>query len=117
MFVIDDTLITASPKDTILRGITRDSVLTLARDWGISVEERPVSIKEIVDAARSGRLKEAFGTGTAATITSIELIAHEEEEYHIPALNEDSLTKRLFKELDDIKTGRKEDKYGWVYKV
>jgi branched-chain amino acid aminotransferase len=117
MFVIGDTLVTASPKDTILRGINRDSVLTLARDWGVKVEERPVSVREIVDAAKSGQLREAFGTGTAATITSIELVAYEEEEYMIPELNENSLTNRFLHELDAIKTGRKVDKYGWVYKV
>ncbi len=117
MFVIDDTLVTAAPKDTILKGITRDSVMTLARDWGIPVEERPVSVEEVVDAAKSGRLKEAFGTGTAATITRIELIGYKDADYHLPVLGTGSLASRFLQALDDIKTGKMEDRHGWIYKI
>lgn len=116
MFVIDDTLITATPNDTILKGITRDSVITLAREWGVPVEERSVSVKEVVDAAKKGRLQEVFGTGTAATITRVELMAYEEVDYHLP-LEDDSLAVRFKEALDDIKTGKKDDKHDWVYKI
>ncbi|MGZ4034467.1 MAG: branched-chain amino acid aminotransferase, partial [Bacteroidia bacterium] len=67
MIVIDDVLITPPVGDTILAGITRDSVLTLARDWKMKVQERKISIDEVLDAHKRGTLEEAFGTGTAAT--------------------------------------------------
>ncbi|NVJ48351.1 MAG: branched-chain amino acid aminotransferase, partial [Cytophagia bacterium] len=68
MFVIDGVLRTAPTSGTILKGITRDSVLTIAREWGMQVEESPVRVSEVVAAAKEGRLQEAFGVGTAATI-------------------------------------------------
>ena len=117
MFVIDNTIITTPTSDTILAGITRDSVLTLAKDWGMKVEERRVSIKEVEQALREGRLQEAFGTGTAATIANIAKIGIGDNEYILPAIDNNAFSKRVFKALDDIKTGRTEDKWGWVYKV
>jgi branched-chain amino acid aminotransferase len=77
MFVVGDKVLTATTNDTVLSGITRESVLTIARDWGIKVEERQVSVAEIVQALKAGAVKEAFGTGTAATITKIETIGYE----------------------------------------
>ena len=68
MFVIEDTLVTPALSDSILAGITRDSVLKLARHWGMKVEERKVSVRELVDGLQKGKVKEAFGAGTAATI-------------------------------------------------
>jgi branched-chain amino acid aminotransferase len=117
MFVIDDTLITTPTSDTILAGITRDSVLTLARDWGIKVEERRISVKEVEEAIQQGRLQEAFGTGTAATIANIAKIGIGEKQYTLPEVNSNNFSKKVFKALDDIKTGRLEDKWGWIYKV
>ena len=117
MFVIDNTIITTPTSDTILAGITRDSVLALAKDWGMKVEERRVSIKEVEQALREGRLQEAFGTGTAATIANIAKIGIGDNEYILPAIDNNAFSKRVFKALDDIKTGRTEDKWGWVYKV
>jgi branched-chain amino acid aminotransferase len=117
MFLIDGVLVTAETQDTVLKGITRDSVLTLAREWGVPVEERPVEVHEVVDAARSGRLLEAFGTGTAATITSIANIGYEGKDFSLPPLTDKSLCARLRAALESIKTGRAEDKYGWIYKV
>ncbi|MDF2456664.1 MAG: ilvE, partial [Cytophagaceae bacterium] len=69
MFVIGDTLVTPPLSSSILAGITRDSILTIAREWGVKVEERRVSVEEVVEAHKKGLLKDAFGTGTAATIT------------------------------------------------
>jgi branched-chain amino acid aminotransferase len=71
MFLIDGKLITPSTRDTILDGVTRDTVIALTKSWGIPVEERRVSIAEIVDAAKSGKLTDAFGAGTAATIAPV----------------------------------------------
>ncbi|MFM2018394.1 MAG: hypothetical protein RL007_2050 [Bacteroidota bacterium] len=117
MFVIGDTLITPKLGDTILAGITRDSVLTLARDWGMKVEERKVSIDEILDAYRSGNLREAFGTGTAATIAHISNIGFEGEDFELPQLTPECFSVRVAKAMDDVRRARIEDKHGWVYRV
>ncbi|MDH5474059.1 MAG: branched-chain amino acid aminotransferase [Cyclobacteriaceae bacterium] len=117
LFVLDDVLVTAPAGDTILKGITRDSVLTLARDWGMKVEERKLEVTELIDAIKSGRLKEAFGAGTAATIAHIATIGHEGVDYDLPKKPADAFSNRILNELDAIRTGRKEDKFGWVYKV
>jgi len=115
MFMIDDTLITAPTGDTILNGITRDSVLTLARDWGVNVEERKVSVEEVIDAAKSGRLQEAFGAGTAATIANIATICYDGVDYDLPENRE--FSNKVLTTLDDIRTGRSEDRFGWVHRI
>jgi branched-chain amino acid aminotransferase len=117
MFVINNTLITSQTSGTILKGITRDSVLTLARDWGMKVEERNVSVKEVVEAAKNGTLQEAFGVGTAATIAHIAQIGFEDEVYELGAIESREFSNRVLKTLDEIKTGRVEDKFGWTLKV
>ena len=117
MFIINDTLITAPAGETILNGITRDSVLTLARDWGLKVEERRVSVTEVIEAIKNGSLKEAFGTGTAATIAHIELIGYEGEEYALPPVTERVFSNKVLKALEEIKTGLLPDKFNWLYKV
>jgi branched-chain amino acid aminotransferase len=117
MFVVDGVLITPPIGDTILAGITRDSVLTIARDLGFKVEERKISVDEIIDAQRAGTLQEAFGTGTAATIAPICLIGYEGADYPLPAITANSFSARVEKELEDIRKGRKEDKHGWMVKV
>jgi branched-chain amino acid aminotransferase len=117
MFVIGDTLITPQLGDTILAGITRDSVLTLARDWGMKVEERKISVDEIVEALKKGELEEAFGTGTAATIATITTIGYEGNDYDLPALNPDGFSRRVNKALDNIRRGRSNDPHNWVHRV
>jgi len=117
MFVIDDTLVTPALGDSILAGITRDSVLKLARHWGMKVEERRVSVKEIVEAVKAGRLKEAFGAGTAATIAHIELIGYEDKDYYLPPVAERKFANRVFDELEGIKRGAKPDTFGWTVKM
>lgn len=117
MFVVDNTLITPALSDSILAGITRDSVLKLARKWGMSVEERKVSVSEIIEAARSGRLREAFGAGTAATIAHIELIGFEGKDYYLPAIAERKFANRVYEELEGIKRGTRPDPFGWITKM
>tara|TARA_R110000796_G_scaffold252557_1_gene387721 strand:- start:112084 stop:113148 length:1065 start_codon:yes stop_codon:yes gene_type:complete len=117
MFIIDNTLITAPASGTILKGITRDSVLTLARDWGMKVEERKVPVKEIVEAAKNGTLQEAFGVGTAATIAHIARIGFEDEVYDLGPIAEREFSNKVLFELDRIKTGKVEDKFNWTLKV
>jgi branched-chain amino acid aminotransferase len=117
MFVIDDVLMTAETGDTVLEGITRDSVITLAKDWGIQVEVRQITVEEVISALEEGRIQEAFGVGTAATVAHIELIGHEGKDYPLPVINDELFSSRVAKELDEIKTGKIEDKFGWMHKV
>ncbi len=117
-FVIGDTAITPDlEKDTILEGVTRSSVLTLLREKGMKVEERPISIDEIADAYKAGTLKEAFGTGTAASITPIAELTYHDNHMKLANVDTWETTNFLKKELSDIRYGRKEDNHGWVYKV
>ncbi len=118
MFLINDTLITAPTGDTILAGITRNSALTLAKDWGYQVEERNVAVAEIIKAIEDGTLKEAFGTGTAATIAQIKKIAHNGKDYAIgESPGARVLSNRLLKTLDNIKYGREADPHNWIVKI
>ena len=117
MFVIDNKIYTAPTSGTILKGITRDSVLTLARDWGMEVIEEPLKVATIVDAARNGQLQEAFGVGTAATIAPIAKIGFEEDTFELPNPENWTVSKRILDELNAIRTGKKADTYGWTFKV
>lgn len=117
MFLFDDTLTTASIDDTILDGITRKSVLQLAKELGVKVEERKISVKEVIEAAQNGRLKEAFGVGTAATIAPIAALGFDGKDYHLPEIGEHSLSKRLFDEMENIKRGRTADTRGWIQTI
>jgi len=117
MFVIDDVLVTPSLSDSILAGITRQSVLELARYWNMPVEERRVSVKELVKALEEGRVQEAFGAGTAATIAHIELIGHEGKNYHLPDINERRFSNKVYYELENIKRGKTLDLFGWIHRM
>lgn len=115
MFIIDGKLITAALGDTILNGITRDSVITLANDWGVEVEERKVEVAEVIDAIETGRLQEAFGAGTAATIAQIATIGYNGKDYDLPPVEGREFSNRVLRTLDDIRYGRTEDKFGWLH--
>lgn len=117
MFVIDETLITPALSDSILAGITRDSVLKLARKWNMKVEERRISVKEVIEAAQKDRLKEAFGAGTAATIAHIELIGYEDKDYYLPPVAERKFSNKVYEELEGIKRGNLPDPFGWITKM
>jgi branched-chain amino acid aminotransferase len=117
MFVIGNTLLTPGLEDTILAGITRDTVITLAKHWGYQVEERKVSIVEILAAHANGTLKEAFGTGTAATIAQIVTIGYEGKDYQLPPVEERKFSPRVDETLRNIRKGKEEDIFGWMEKV
>ena len=116
-FVIGDKVVTPGISDTILEGITRDSVITILKANGYTVEERPLHIDEIVEAARAGQLKEAFGTGTAASIAPIKDLTYMGEKMELPDVETWKLAPWLRNELNDIRYGRKEDVHGWVYRL
>lgn len=118
MFVVDGVLITPNLDfKTTLAGVTRDSVLTLAREEGIKVEERRVTVDEIIDAYNKGVLNEVFGTGTAATIAQVASITHKDVRMELPPIEGRTISNSIAKKLQDIKKGRVADTHGWVYKI
>lgn len=117
MFVLDGKLITPSTRDTILDGVTRDTVIALAREWGMEVEERRVSVAEILKGAKNGKLQDAFGAGTAATIAPVGSINHNGEEYFLSDPKTREFSQKVLAELDAIKYGRVTDTHGWNYTV
>ena len=118
MFVIDGVLVTPSEEsDTILKGITKRSVVQLAEDWGMPVEERKVSVEEIIQAIRNGSLTEVFGAGTAATIAQIQRLGFREELFELSPIDSREFSNKVYNHLDKIKTGKIEDKFNWVRKV
>jgi len=117
MFVIDNVLVTPALSDSILAGITRKSVLELARHWGMQVEERKISVKELVAALEQGKVQEAFGAGTAATIAHIELIGHEGKNYKLPSIEKRQFSNKVYAELENIKRGKSPDPFGWIYRI
>jgi len=117
MFVLDGKLITPTTRDTILDGVTRDTVLTLAREWGMPVEERKVSVAEILEGAKTGKLTDAFGAGTAATIAPVGSISHNGEEYFLSDPKQREFSQKVLKTLDAIRYGTSPDTHGWNYVV
>ncbi|HXA02088.1 MAG TPA: aminotransferase class IV, partial [Cytophagaceae bacterium] len=117
MFQINDTIITPPLHSSILAGVTRDSVITLAKDWGLKLEERNISIEEVLAAHKNGTLKDAFGTGTAATITHIAVINYKGEDLYLPDVSKREISNRLNQALNDIKLGKIADKHNWVLKI
>lgn len=113
---IGDTLLTAPNNDRILNGVTRRSIIQLAKDQGITVEERRISVKEVREAAGNGELKEIFGTGTAAVIVPIKGFKHKELVHELPVL-ENSYADDLKSKLKDIQYNKSNDEHGWRVKI
>ena len=117
MFVIDDTLVTPALRDTLLSGVTRNSLLTLARDKGIKVQERSVTVKEIFEGLKAGKVQEAFGTGTAATVAPIQTVSVGEEDFELRPWDTWKFGPELKESLESIKYGISPDPYNWNFKV
>ena len=117
MFIIKDILITAPIGDTILNGITRDSILTIAKDQGMEVEERPIAVSEIIQSIEQGNLQEVFGVGTAATVAPIKTIGYNGVDYELSDVESRKYSLGFLDTLDKIKSGVMEDKFGWIYKI
>lgn len=117
-FQIDGKVLTPDLEGgTILAGVTRDSVIKLLREKGISVEERPISIMELEEAYRNGTLQEAFGSGTAASLAPISDLTMHGEKMTLPAIEKWETLNWLKKTLSDIRYGRSEDTHGWMVKA
>lgn len=117
MFKIDGEIVTPMLTGSVLPGITRKSCIEILRNWGYKVTERLVSVDEIVQAAKDGKLEEAWGTGTAAVVSPIGHLFYDGVDYTVSDNKIGELTQKLYDELTGIQWGKREDKYGWVYKV
>jgi branched-chain amino acid aminotransferase len=116
-FVIDDEIITPALNGSILPGITRNSVLQLAAHWGLRASERQITIDEVVDAHKSGRLQEIFGTGTAAVISPVGELHYGDDSLTVADGQVGPLSQRLYQTITDIQYGRAEDPMGWIEPV
>lgn len=117
MFVINGKLVTPKLSTSILDGITRDSILTLAKDMGMPVEERRVSIDEIEEGLKTKTVTEAFGTGTAAVVAPIAIIRIKGHDLQIPEVKADSFQLRVKHKLQNIRMGTEPDVHGWNYLI
>jgi branched-chain amino acid aminotransferase len=113
-FLYDGRVITSPLKGTILDGITRRSVLTLVQEMGYEVEERAMTVDELLDGAENGRLAEAFGTGTAAVVSSVGQLTYRNRTVQFGGGKAGQLTLKLYQTLTGIQYGRIPDTHGWV---
>ncbi|BBB91423.1 MAG TPA: branched-chain amino acid aminotransferase [Methylomusa anaerophila] len=116
-FKIDDELITPELNGSILAGITRRSVIEAARDWGMKVTERRIAIEEIYAAHSQGRLREVFGSGTAAVISPVGELSWQGKKIIINNNQTGETSQKLFDYITGIQQGRVDDKFGWIHEV
>ena len=116
-FKIDGTVVTPMLSGSILPGITRDSVLTLCREWGIPTEERKISVEELLEAQKNGKLEEVFGTGTAAVISPVGKLRYKDEVMTISGGEIGPLSQKIYYTVTGIQLGKIEDKHGWRVEV
>lgn len=117
MFKIDGDIITAPCDGTVLPGVTRDSIMKLLTSWGYNVIEKHLAIDDLMQAAKEGRLEEAFGTGTAAVISPVGELNYKGEIITINDFKTGSLTQQLYDTLTGIQWGNVEDTFGWTQEV
>jgi len=114
-FVIDDkTVLTPQLDGNILNGITRDTCIQLLKQKGFEVQERKISIKEVIEAAKEGKLTDCFGTGTAAIIAKIAAIGYKGQDYVLPNAEQRFVSNWLYQQIYGIQTGKVEDPNNWV---
>ena len=115
--VLGDEVVTPALDGTILSGVTRDSVLTLCRDWGYRVSERPVTFDEVLQASGEGQLKEVFGCGTAAVITPVGELGWRDQRVVINGGQAGELARRLVTAITDVQYGRAADPHHWITEI
>lgn len=116
-FVEDGKLITPNLSGGILNGITRDSVITAAKDLGITVEEKRISIDEITTGVNSGKITECFGSGTACVITPVGQLGYKGKEYVMNNSKTGPITQKIYGTITGIQYGKIKDKFGWIKKI
>lgn len=117
MFKIDGEVISPALEGSILSGITRDSTIQLLKSWNVPVAERKISIQEVYDANASGKLDEAFGTGTAAVISPIGELNYDGNIISINDGKTGELAAKIYASITGIQSGEIEDKFGWIVEV
>ncbi len=116
-FVIDGKVITPATDGAILKGITRASIIEILRDKGYTVEERQITIDEVIEAHKAGTLQEMFGTGTAAVVSHVANFTHKEVTYELPAIEDRKVGALAKDEIDGMRSLRIKDTRGWVVPV
>jgi len=116
-FVIGDTVVTPELSGAVLHGTTRRYFLDILKEKMIKIEVRNIYIDEIVEAYKDGKLKEAFGSGTAAVVSHIAEITHGDTRMVLPALEQRVISNMLFDEINGLRSGRIEDKRGWLVPI
>lgn len=116
-FVFDGKIVTPSLTGSFLQGITRDSVIKLAKDLGYALEERRITLDEVVERAKDGSMSECFGTGTAAVISAVNEIKVKDAVYKIGGEDAGPVAQHLYDTLTGIQYGRIADKFGWIVPV
>ncbi|MDK2824555.1 MAG: branched-chain amino acid aminotransferase [Clostridia bacterium] len=116
-FKINGTVITPALNGSILPGITRDSVIKVLKKWGIPVEERRISIDEVVSASQDGSLEEIFGTGTAAVISPVGKMSYNNEEILLDNYDSNSLAIKLYNYITGLQYGTESDEFNWVKNI
>jgi branched-chain amino acid aminotransferase len=117
MVKIGDEVITPPLSGTILPGVTRDSILTLCRDWGLKIAERPISIDEVMAAAHDGSLAEMWGTGTAAVVSPVGELGFRDERVVINGGKTGELTQKLYDAIVSIQYGESNDPHNWTSRL
>ena len=117
MFKVSGKILTPDLNGSVLDGITRRSCIQLLKDWGYEVEERRISAEELFDAAESGALEEAWGTGTAAVVSPIGELAMGGKKVTVSGGKIGEITQKLYDELTGIQWGRVADPHGWIMKL
>ncbi|TXI81622.1 MAG: branched chain amino acid aminotransferase, partial [Crocinitomicaceae bacterium] len=116
-FIIGNKAITPNlDEGTILAGVTRDSVITVLKDMGLTVEERPLNIDEVMDAYKAGELKEGFGTGTAATISMIKELRYKDDVLTFDVAQW-AVAPEVTNRMNAIRYGKVADEHGWMLKI
>ena len=116
-FKIDGKVVTPALSGSILPGITRNSVINLCKDWGLEVEERKISVDELIEAQKTGKLEECFGSGTAAVISPVGTLRYKDDVMQIGDGTTGALSQKLYDTVTGIQNGTVEDKFGWVVNV
>ena len=117
MFKVDGKIITPKLTGSVLPGITRRSCIQLIRDWGLEVEERLITAQELFDAAKSGKLEEAWGTGTAAVVSPVGEMTWNDQSVVINGGRIGPVTQKLYDTLTGIQWGTHSDPHGWVVRL
>lgn len=116
-FKINGKIVTPVLQGSILAGITRNSVIQILKKWGYEVEERKISIDELIEEGQKGGLEEIFGTGTAAVISPVSELKYKDKIISVGDYTDDSLAMKIYKYITDLQYGKIADEFGWTLEI